>query len=190
MPFDVENLPETATITQHFSPTFVWSRPGESGTYTLKRSPVGFETGAGLAGLVTAAVFSLQGGGFDGGGRSSRSFEELAEEATPVVEVEEEPAPPADLEQQADTRASLQQVKLGLVIYKSDKGSFPENLEELLAPTPTYPKGFLNTDSLPGDGWGNALHYAVEEGSGGYRLWSGGPDGANNGGEGDDVPAP
>ena len=190
IPFDVEALPETDTITQHFSPTFVWSRPGDSGTYTLKRSPVGFETGAGLVALVTVAVVGLQGGGFDGGGRSSRSFDVEAEEATPAVEVEEEPAPPADLEQQADTRASLQQVKLGLVIYKSDKGSFPGNLGELLTPTPTYPKGFLNTDSLPSDGWGNALHYAAGEGGGGYRLWSAGPDGINNGGEGDDVPAP
>ena len=190
MPFDVDELPETETITKHFSPTFVWSRPGDTGTYTLKRSPVGFETGAGLVGLVTAAVFGLQGGGFGEREVSTGGFEVTTPALPTPKEAEVAPAPPADLEQQADTRASLQGVKLGLVIYKSDKGSFPASLAELLAPTPTYPKGFLNTDSLPTDGWGNALHYATEAGGTSYRLWSAGSDGVSNGGEGDDVPAP
>jgi hypothetical protein len=190
MPFDVDDLPETETITQYFSPTFVWSRPGDTGTYTLKRSPVGFETGAGLVGLVSAAVLGLQGGGFGEREVSTGGFEVTTPALPAPKEAEVAPAPPADLEQQADTRASLQGVKLGLVIYKSDKGSFPAALSELLAPTPSYPKGFLNSDALPADGWGNALYYTAEAGGTGYRLWSAGPDGVSNGGEGDDVPAP
>ena len=193
MPFDVDELPETATVTQYFSPTFVWSRPGDTGTYTLKRSPVGFETGVGLSGLVAGAVFGMQAGGLSGGGGGPRSLdaEDPIDPTTPVVEEEQPVAePPADLAQREDTRASLQQVKLGLVIYKSDKGSFPATLAELLAPTPTYPKGFLNADSLPTDGWGKALHYLAEPGGAGYRLWSAGPDGSNDNGEGDDIPAP
>ena len=188
--YQVESPPETETITQYFSPTNVWSRPGDSGTYTLKRSPIGFETGAGLVGLVSAAVLGIQGGGFgDREGSSGPIWVTTPTLPTPE-EAEAVPAPPADLEQQADTRARLQEVKLGLVIYKSDKGNFPPALAELLAPTASYPRGFLNSDALPTDGWGNALHYATEAGGTSYRLWSAGPDGISNGGDGDDVPAP
>ena len=80
-------------------------------------------------------------------------------------------------------------MKLGLVIYKSENAGFPGALSDLLAPTVTYPRGFLNSDTLPADGWGNELQYAAAPGGAGYRLWSAGPDGVNNGGDGDDVPS-
>ena len=189
MPFDVDALPETETITQYFSPTYVWSRPGDSGTYTLKRSPVGFETGLGLVGIAGAAAFGVQTFGSEASLERSTPFKASTDDH-PTPEPEEVvPAPPADLEQQIETRARLQEVKLGLVIYKSDKGNFPSALSELLVPTQAYPKGFLNSDTLPADGWGNALHYKAEPGGSGYQLWSAGADGVSNGGEGDDVPA-
>ena len=190
MPFDVDALPETETITQYFSPTYVWSRPGDSGTYSLKRSPVGVETGLGLAGLATAAIFGIRSGDTEAREERSFGFEVSTPDPPTPEETEAAPAPPDDLEQQIETRARLQEVKLGLVIYKSDKGNFPSATSELLTPTQAYPKGFLRSDTLPVDGWGNALHYIREPDGAGYRLWSAGPDGVSNGGEGDDVPAP
>lgn len=187
MPFDVDELPETETITQYFSPTYVWSRPGELGTYTLKRSPVGFETGVGLGGLLAAGVMGMQGGGFGEQGGGSEGFD-VASPPTPTPTPT--PAAPeldADTETREETRLSLQEVKLGLVIYKSENSSFPSTLSELLAPTQAYPKGFLNSDALPTDGWGNALNYSAQSLGERYRLWSSGPDGVSDGGDGDDI---
>ena len=185
LPFDIDSLPATETITQYLSVTDIWSRAGESGTYTLKHSPIGFETGVSLAGALVFGVWSIQktvSPGEDpaavGGGESDPS--------TPVVE---EPGAVPDLAAKKETRFTLQEVKLGLVIYKSENAGFPGALSDLLAPTVTYPRGFLNSDTLPADGWGNELQYAVAAGGAGYRLWSAGPDGVNNGGDGDDVPS-
>ena len=186
MPFDIDALPETETITQYFSVTTVWSRAGETGTYTLKRSPVGFETGFLLAGVLTVGVFSIQGGLFGG----EEGTPVARAEPTPPLPVAETPDTNADNEARQKTRLTLQEVKLGLVIYKSEKGGFPSALESLLVPTQIYPRGFLNSDSLPSDGWGNSLQYVTQTEGAGYRLWSSGPDGVNNGGDGDDVPCP
>jgi hypothetical protein len=58
-----------------------------------------------------------------------------------------------------------------------------------LSPTQSYPRGFLNAEDLPVDGWGNSIEYSTGGEGPAYRLWSHGPDGENNGGEGDDIPS-
>ena len=200
MPFDIDALPETETITRHFSATNVWTRVEESGTYTLKRAPVGFETGVSLAGLLTVGVLGIQ-GSFGSSDDTvlvadipqtpGEAFEDLPEGETQEIEEEasvEDPILNGE-EQRArqETQGTLQQVKLGLVIYKSEKGGFPGTLTDLLTPTQAYPRGFLRSNSLPLDGWGNPFQYATQTESAGYRLWSSGPDGVNNDGAGDDV---
>jgi len=182
MPVDIDALPETETITQYFSATNVWSRAGESGTYTLKRAPVGFETGIALAGVLTAGVFSIQ-SSFLGGDEGAS----VGAEPTPSSPAVEDPSAGAEIAVRQETQLTLQQVKLGLVIYKSEKGGFPGALTDLLTPTQTYPRGFLRSNSLPLDGWGNPFQYATQTEGAGYRLWSPGPDGVNNDGAGDDV---
>ena len=111
-------------------------------------------------------------------------------EPTPSSPAVEDPSAGAEIAVRQETQLTLQQVKLGLVIYKSEKSRFPGPLEELLAPTQPFPRGFLNSDSLPSDGWGNSLQYVTQTEGAGYRLWSSGPDGIDDGGEGDDVPCP
>jgi len=186
MPFDIDAMPETETITQYFSSTDVWSRAGESGTYTLKRSPFGPETGLLLGAAVTAGVFMGRSGELVLGGDAPGA----SEEPTLPVSAPVTPDTSAEDEARSETRRRLQEVKIGLVVYKGDKGGFPGALSDLLVPTSTYPRGFLNSDDLPTDGWGNPLRYSIQAEGGGYRLWSSGPDGVDNGGDGDDLSSP
>ena len=181
LPFDVDALPETATITQYFSPAKVWSKPGEAGTYSVKRSSIGFEIA--VQGGLLAAPFAMPGAaGFGESGGESRGFSPREREEVPKdVEEEEDP----NVEAQAETSSTLKEVKLALVIFKAENSALPETLEELSVPTASYPKGFL--EALPFDGWGRAFFYSSDKEAGSYRLWSAGADGVNNGGRGDDV---
>ena len=192
LPIDIDALPETEAITQHFSSARVWSKAEELGTYTIKRTPIGFDLVL-QGGLLAAPFFTQE-------GQAERAFEgdfevepgeapTVAEGEEEWVEIEKEESAegPALEEALRRTRLALQEVKLGLVIYKSEGVGFPRTLEELLAPTQAYPKGFLNTDALPVDGWEGALIYVHNPEDGSYRLWSAGPDGINNEGAGDDL---
>jgi hypothetical protein len=181
LPFDIDALPETATITQYFSPAKVWSKPGEAGTYSIKRSSIGFEIA--VQGALLAAPFAMPGvAGLGERGDESEGFSPPGRaEVSKDAVVEEDP----NLEAQAETGSTLKEVKLALVIFKAENAVLPETLEELAVPTANYPKAFLEV--LPFDGWGRAFFYASDKESGSYRLWSAGPDGVNNGGRGDDV---
>jgi hypothetical protein len=192
LPFDVDAMPETETITQYFSATHVWSQSGENGTYTLRRSPFGPEMGLGLVGLVGGALlgFSVQAELPQRIGRpTSAGGSPEGDLATPTEPSAESEVSAEDLAARKATRLTLQEVKLGLVIYKSETSRFPANLSDLLSPTQSYPRGFLNAVDLPVDGWGNSIEYSSGGEGPAYRLWSHGPDGENNGGEGDDIPS-
>jgi general secretion pathway protein G len=185
LPFDVDALPETEVITRHFNAARVWSKPGAQGTYSVKRSSIGFEIA--LQGALLAAPFAAP-GVFSGDSAQREIEAEIALtpeeffEDPPEEEIEEEDL---DAEAQQKTAAILKEVKLALVIFKADSSAFPDTLEELVVPTANYPKAFL--DVLPFDGWGRAFFYAFDKEEGSYRLWSAGADGVNNGGSGDDI---
>ena len=186
LPFDVDAMPETEAITRHFNPARVWSKPGAQGTYTVKRSSVGFEIA--LQGALLAAPFAAP--DVFPGEEEEKGFEPAIEQspeeaADSTLEEEAKEAEDLDAEAQQKTVAALKEVKLALVIFKVDRSAFPDTLEELVVPTASYPKAFLG--ALPFDGWGRAFFYAFNKEDGSYQLWSAGADGVNNSGSGDDV---
>jgi len=84
------------------------------------------------------------------------------------------------------TQVGLSLLEVGLLVYSIENGDYPTDLHSLLAPTPAYPGGFLGSVSLPLDDWGRAFHFERLS-TDSYRLYSLGPDGLDQGGEGDDV---
>jgi len=138
---------------------------------------------------LAAGFAGIQGGGSGEQEGSSGGFD-VASPAAPSSPPVPDPELDAEIKTREATRLRLQEVKLGLVIYKSERASFPSVLSELLTPTQAFPRGFLNSDTLPIDGWGNTLHYSAQPGGAAFRLWSSGPDGVSNGGDGDDILSP
>lgn len=78
-------------------------------------------------------------------------------------------------------------LQAGVVTYQIEQGRLPATLDELTAATETYSNGFLPNPArgLVPDPWGNPFVYRVDGED--FALYSAGPDGIDNGGEGDDV---
>jgi hypothetical protein len=81
----------------------------------------------------------------------------------------------------------LREIKIAIVLFKSEHGRYPKELSELLKPTETFPEGFLEGGAVTPDGWGTAFHYSLSDDGTSFRIWSSGPDRVNQGGDGDDV---
>ena len=161
LPFDLTNLPDPAVFTRYMRPTLRTERVVDGGTLTRHEASFAFETWAGLVGLAVHVSSVLD----------------------PDPESAAEPAPSGPDPNEA-TRDALRAMRSSLAVYHLDRGAYPDRLEALLEPTESYPNGFAAF--LPSDGWGRALRYELQD-AGGYRLWSVGPDGIDQNGEGDDV---
>ncbi len=169
LPVDVTQLPESKVFTRFFRPTTAWSRGGEDGIYSYSESSFGPEF------LITALAAGLTFGAVS----SSASEEFVFVEGL-------EPAEAAS----GDTLSALQEVKLAVVLYRSERGELPAAIEDLLRPSEAFPSGYLRRGSVPVDEWGRAPRYARTEGGQGFLVWSLGPDGEDAEGAGDDVVAP
>ncbi len=186
LPFEMSDMPSSDIFARYFQPTETWSRRVEGGVYTYNESSFGPEVllaaSSAILLLVSTqveaqleiaegAVSDLQ----DSGGDSSDQ---------PLGGSEAEGLPVDDLSR---TQERLRDLKVSLVVYKSDVGAYPTRLAELLEPTTNFPSGFLGDEGLPNDGWGRAFRYALPEDGDSYRLWSMGEDGVDQEGAGDDV---
>ncbi len=173
---DATALPGSATLARYFQPTNSWSkRLADGRIYSYSESSFGPETPLQIAAFAASA------------GTAMTQMRTQPRAATT------EPASP---EPQADdsalkTRAALLSVKTGLAIYRSQLNKLPAKLEDLLAPTDSFPGGFLAPEkALPLDGWGHALVFKPEPDGRKFLLYSFGADGKDDGGGGDDVKAP
>ena len=92
------------------------------------------------------------------------------------------------------TKISISGLEDALKLYTvAHEGSYPETLEELLAPkdrddNPLPP----NIDKIPLDAWGNPFSYRVDPDPNIQtlmvtRIWSWGPDRQDDDGSGDDI---
>ena len=88
------------------------------------------------------------------------------------------------------TKGSLRYLATRIAVFQLEQEHLPQKLDDLLAPTPNYPKGFVDGDKLPTDGWQHAFAYQLSDDRAHYRLWSIGPDGVDANGSGDDLLAP
>jgi len=161
LPFDPAALPDGAVLARYLRPTTHVSLAIEGGRLVQHESSLGPE--ALVLPAVTAALASAR------------------MEAASVVD------PRADAIE-ARAKRNVQIVDSTLVIYSLENdGRFPSTLEELTAPTESYPRGFLEETELLEDPWGHPLRYERTETE--YRLWSVGPNGVDEDGGGDDVVA-
>ena len=178
LPFDPVLLPEAELFTQFYEPSIYWTRVSEEAVYSRGESSIGPEALLGVAGIAGLATVAIRGG----------VKPPPAVTTTPkVVETVAEPAvlePAAQLEA---TRESLRFLATRLAVYKLEVKRYPGRLEDLLLPTGSYPRGFLDGRELPRDAWKNAFSYSASADGSGYRLWSLGPDGVDQSGEGDDL---
>jgi general secretion pathway protein G len=92
------------------------------------------------------------------------------------------------------TKASIHGLQKTLDLYAVDHdATYPETLEELLAPTDrdgNQMQPYL--DKMPKDSWGEVFHYQAEaDQSRGnmivVKIWSNGPDRKDDDGSGDDI---
>jgi hypothetical protein len=180
LPFAAEDMPAGERFTAHFRPTVSWSRAVEGGVLFHRESSFGPEMpwllGAGAVGAVLAV--------FDVGPEVEPVLTEEGE-AAPVL-VDAEPWAPGDLEARA--LADLRSLRVALVVFASESGGYPATLEELRRPTKNFPEGFVTSDTTFRDPWGRPYRYEIRGED--LLLWSLGADGADEGGEGDDVRLP
>ncbi|MAF64996.1 MAG: hypothetical protein CMJ84_04960 [Planctomycetes bacterium] len=177
LPVDLTALPDGKLLTEHLQPSVSWNLAVEGGVLRHRESSFGPETHLGLA----AGIGYLVTMGFPSGNRRGSGGEEL-----PRVVVEAVPAGPTPLEITID---HLRSVKVALVVYKSDGGRYPAELRSLLDATASFPQGFLDPKEFL-DGWDAAFIYGASDDGRSFTLHSAGPDGADQGGGGDDVPLP
>jgi general secretion pathway protein G len=89
---------------------------------------------------------------------------------------------------QAAVRADLSSIKTALDAFEVDNGYYPKNIQDLLQ-QPRDAKNWHGPylDNIPQDPWGTPYLYSYpgKHNSGGYDLWSAGPDGKS--GTDDDI---
>ncbi|GJM21894.1 MAG: hypothetical protein DHS20C15_18090 [Planctomycetota bacterium] len=169
LPIDFSKLPREKSITQHLDIALAGGYRTESGMF-VQRSESSFSA---LEMLPLLAVAGLIGFG-------------QAEGIEPVIEAPE--VDPADV-----ARGDLRELKASMTVYKIGTGDYPSSLDELVRPLEDFPEGaYTASDTLPSDPWGGAYRFSMEPSpsrSGRImpKLWSMGPNGIDESGEGDDV---
>jgi len=177
LPFGAEDLPSSVIFKEYFRPTVTYGTKVEGGVYAYNEASFGPEipaaaSAARLTGAIVAAIH----------------LEEANE-----MKVREAPAAPGGPEAGLATTPrqvtidALRETKISIIVYKSDQDRYPDALTDLLDPTDKFSGGFFQDSKVPEDGWGNQVNYSLSKGGSSFRIWSSGPDGINQNGDGDDV---
>lgn len=183
---DVNALPTSAELFRFLKPSASYSTRVSGKTYTYSESSFGPETPLGIAlfaiGVSSTAIIPPSVGGDEAG---------VPHGSTVVEPKAPEPAPKSDVNAQKDaTVATLRRVKTGLAIYRSQFGRVPDTLDELLKGTEAFPKGFLDGNAVPKDGWGRTLVFSTQDKGATFALHSMGENGVDDHGAGDDLVSP
>jgi hypothetical protein len=188
LPFDTTLLPETELLTRYHRPSVYWTRVTDDAVVSRGESSFGPETLLGLGGLVglgAAGSALLQPGQPGQPGQTGYATEQ--EHEVHVVAEGSAQVAPSPAARKDETRKTLRFLATRLAVYKLESGGYPPSLAALVEPTTDYPRGFLDGRELPLDAWDNAFSYSVSDSGTGYRLWSSGPDGVDQDGQGDDL---
>lgn len=184
LPFDPGTLPDAETFSRFFEPTVMWSITDEAGfSKTHSESSFGPETALAVIGGGGAMFLGLQ-------PRLAQAREPAAPMEPTEVEIEtttETKQVGNDPALEKSTRSRLNELATRLEVYRIETGRYPQALGNLLEPTPSYPRGFVPAGVLPVDAWGHDFVYAPKADGAAFSLWSVGSDGADGGGEGDDI---
>lgn len=167
LPLDVSKLPPQSVIGQHLDESYNGGYVTQSGM-SVSRSVSHFA----MADFLPLAVI---GGALYAGQQMGITVEETAVEADPAEQAQND----------------LRELKASITVYKISMGGYPNSLGDLLTPLDDFPQGAYPHGELPADPWGNGYRYAMEEHPKKKRLmpklWSLGPNGLDENGEGDDI---
>jgi hypothetical protein len=162
LPLDFALMPTATTITRHLGSSFSGSYADADGSTMVSRSVSQFQAGDFLPLVLTAGALAL--------GASSGAAMAEAREVTPEEQVQED----------------LGQISAGMTVYKISEGKLPDSIDDLVKPLADYPEGCLGRPDAPVDPWGNSYRFRLNEKKKPV-LWSTGPDGVDQQGEGDDI---
>lgn len=176
-PIDVSKLPTADALFAPFQPSLSWSKRVGDRIYTRSESSFGPETplAIGMIGFAATRVTAAA-----GSARAGATKTDVVAPAAPEAAVDD---------QLKSTVRALRSVKTGIAVFRSQKNAVPAKLDDLLQPTDSFPKGFLES-GVPLDGWQHALVYKADVAASKYELYSVGPNGIDDAGAGDDVRAP
>jgi hypothetical protein len=167
LPVDMSKLPAESTIGAHLDESFSGSYRTDDGL-EVSRSISQFQMGDFLPLL-------LIGGAIYAGNEMGISIEEMVAEVDPSELVQND----------------LRELKASITVFKISEAGYPSSLDDLLRPLADFPGGAYQHDSLPMDPWGNGYRFAMEthpkKGKLLPKLWSLGPNGMDESGEGDDI---
>ncbi len=161
LPFDVNLIPDPDVITRHFEPSIELRTRTETCMLYESRSCVGPESVAGL----------LLGVGLVANAVVPKVMDSLGSA------------------QRGQCAADLVTLKSTVEMYAiNNGGNYPDSLERLIEPDANG-RRYLRQTVVPKDPWGGAYLYDPDADDSGPRLWSCGPDGVDNQGQGDDITA-
>ena len=165
VPLDISLMPSEQSISQHLDMELQGQVfAGNDPSLTINRSKSQF-TGSDFMPLIAvAAVFGIG----------------VAAEMPMEGEVAEPEISPEEI-----ARADIAGLRASLTVYKISERSYPDALHDLLRSLPDYPNGCYPHAELPSDPWGGDYLYRID----GRKavVWSAGPNGIDEDGEGDDV---
>lgn len=176
LPFDISLLPTGETIAQHlFGTVEVSYRVGERAHMSQIRGPFGPEMALAVGGLVAAGAGMI-------------AYQQAEKSTTPVERTHKTAKGATDSDPVKQARHDLADISASITVYIITNMKPPEALEDLTKPAADYPKGYTNGQPIPKDPWGHAYAYTTD-GKDNYKLWSFGPNGVDDHGEGDDIVA-
>jgi|GEM_PF-2800020 len=187
LPVDLTLLPTSESITKHLISSLTTHYRDGEGYVQISYGPFGPEmkrlvvpllaTGA-ATGLFFAESENLIPEGMNIHIGSKDGDEEVVEEV-----VEEEGLDPT-----YQAKRDMGSLAGACSVYNILNGQFPDSLEDLLKPTDESPDGCYPSKKLPVDPWGRAYHYKkFAQGKHKCMIWSCGPNGIDEQGEGDDI---
>jgi hypothetical protein len=164
LPVDLALMPSEQAITRHLAQSFTGGYVANDGQTHVSMSEGQFQLGDFLPILATGAVLGVAMASGD--------------DVFAVAPGEEDPY--------ETVQKHLAEISAGMTVYKIAEGQFPGAISDLIKPLDDYPQGCLGKTELPMDPWGRAYNFRLNA-KGRPFLWSCGPDGVDQGGEGDDI---
>lgn len=181
LPFDPEILPPGSLFSDHLPPSLRTVVPVVGGELTTTTKPFGPELWF-LSNAVTVALRARTTAQAESEIETAVAAELEALGYTEGVEAETVDAG------YEGTQLALIELRTGLeIFYLEHGGRYPATLAALTEPTENFPRGALDGQPVPIDGWGHPFVYAATRDGAGYELRSFGPDGVDQSGGGDDV---
>ena len=175
MPVDLTKMPSANAINRHL-------RPSESFAWMDEEGMKGWSSGSfGMADFLALSGYAIP------TGMMAFMVVQPMMDNTPDL-VMQAPAPTPNVvyaDKNERAYADLARLQTGVIIYQLLTEKYPSSLDDLLGEVDGQPLLDNPGAGVPNDPWGNA--YIYRQVTNGFMLYSVGPNGQDEGGQGDDV---